>query len=157
MKVTQSCPTLCNPMDCSLLGSSVHGMARILEWVPISFSRGSSWPRDRTQVSHIAGRCFILWATGVVYNHSYNHSYYWQEKCTYQALHFSNLRIRLDTSTFISHSILIFTYDLLFVVETTKNKQTVSQSLDTSEKNVAQSNIEINKYFNTIVPVPFDI
>ena len=46
-------------------GSSVYGIlqARILEWVAISFSRGSSQPRDRTQVSHIAGRCFILWAT----------------------------------------------------------------------------------------------
>ena len=46
-------------------GSSVHGIlqARILEWVAISFSRGSSWPRDRTQVSQIAGRCFNLWAT----------------------------------------------------------------------------------------------
>ena len=46
-------------------GSSVHGIlqARILEWVAISFSRGSSWPRDQTQVSHIAGRRFNLWAT----------------------------------------------------------------------------------------------
>ena len=46
-------------------GSSVHGIlqARILEWVAISFSRGSSRPRDQTQVSHIAGRRFNLWAT----------------------------------------------------------------------------------------------
>ena len=53
------------PMDCSPPSSSVHGIlqARILEWVAISFSRGSSWPRDRTQVSHIAGRCFNLCAT----------------------------------------------------------------------------------------------
>ena len=49
----QSCPTLCSPMDCSLPGSSVHGIsqARILEWVATSFSRGSSWPRGRTCVS----------------------------------------------------------------------------------------------------------
>ena len=61
-EVTQSCPTLCNPVDPP--GSSIHGIlqARILEWAAISFSRGSSWPRDRTQVSHIAGRRFILWA-----------------------------------------------------------------------------------------------
>ena len=60
VKVTQSCPTLFNPMDCSLPGSSVHGIlqARILEWVAVPFSRGSSQPRDRTQVSHIAGRFF---------------------------------------------------------------------------------------------------
>ena len=53
---------LCDPMDCSLPGSSVHGIlqARILEWVAISFSRGSSQPRDQTWVSHIGGRCFNL-------------------------------------------------------------------------------------------------
>ena len=80
MKVTQLCLTLCDPMDCSPPGSSVHGIlqARILEWVAISFSRGSSQPSDRTQVSCIAdfdsgnlyfflGRlhstywCFMLW------------------------------------------------------------------------------------------------
>ena len=64
-EVTQLCPTLCNPRDFSLPGSSVHGIfqAKILEWVAISFSRGSSQPRDRTQVSHTAGRLFTVWAT----------------------------------------------------------------------------------------------
>ena len=64
-EVVQSCRTLCDPMDCSLPGSSVHGIlqARILEWVTISFSRGSSQPRDRTQVSCIGGRYFNLGAT----------------------------------------------------------------------------------------------
>ena len=64
-EVTQSCPTLCDPMDCSLPGSSVHGIlqTRILERFAISFSRGSSRPKDRTQVSRIVGRCFIVWAT----------------------------------------------------------------------------------------------
>ena len=64
-QVTQLCPTLCDPMDCSLPGSSTHGIfqARILEWVAISFSRGTSWPRDRSQVSCIVGRHFIVWAT----------------------------------------------------------------------------------------------
>ena len=52
-------------MDCSPPGCSVHGIfqARILEWVVIPFSRGSSWPRDRTQVSYIAGGFFTIWAT----------------------------------------------------------------------------------------------
>ena len=61
-EVAQSCPTLCDPVDCSLPGFSVHGIhqAGIVEWVTISFSRGSSQPRDRTRVSHIAGRCFNL-------------------------------------------------------------------------------------------------
>ena len=101
--VAQSCPTLCNPMDCSLPGSSVHGILqarilewvampphppgdlpnlgieprsptlqavlyclshqgspRILEWVAYPFSRGSSWPRDWTWVSCIAGRFFTV-------------------------------------------------------------------------------------------------
>ena len=63
--VAKSCPTLCNPMDCSPPGSSVHGIlqARILEWVAVPFSRGSSRPRDQTQVSCVAGRFFIVWAT----------------------------------------------------------------------------------------------
>ena len=52
-------------MDCSLPGSSVHGIlqARILEWVAFPFSRGSSQPRDQTQGSHIADRLFTSWAT----------------------------------------------------------------------------------------------
>ena len=64
-EVTQSCPTLCDPVDCSPQGYSVHGILqeRILEWIAISFSRGSSRPRDRTQVSCIASRRFNLWAT----------------------------------------------------------------------------------------------
>jgi len=65
LKVTQSCLTLCNPMDYSPPGSSVHGIlqARILEWVAIPFSRGSSWCRDQTQVSCTAGGFFTTWAT----------------------------------------------------------------------------------------------
>ena len=61
-KIAQLCLTLCDPMSCSLPGSSVHGIlqARILEWVAIPFSRGSSQPRDGTQVSHIAGVFFTV-------------------------------------------------------------------------------------------------
>ena len=73
--VTQSCPTLWDPMDYSLAGSFVCGgilQARILEWVAMPFSRGSSQPRDRTQVSHIAGSFFTIWATReVCYLHSF--------------------------------------------------------------------------------------
>ena len=60
MKVAQSCPTLCNPVD-----YTVHGIlqARILEWVAFPFPRRSSQPRDRTQVSHIASGFFTNWAT----------------------------------------------------------------------------------------------
>ena len=60
MKVTQSCPTIWDPMD-----FRVHGIlqARILEWVAVPFSRVSSQPRDQTQVSHIAGGFFTSWAS----------------------------------------------------------------------------------------------
>jgi len=59
VKVTQSCPTLCDPMD-----YTVHGIlqARILEWLAFPFCRGSSPPRDRTQVSHTIGGFFTNWA-----------------------------------------------------------------------------------------------
>ena len=52
-------------MDCSLPGSSIHGIfqARVLDWVAISFSRRSFQPRDQTQVSHIVGKHFTVWAT----------------------------------------------------------------------------------------------
>ena len=80
-KSLQSCLTLCDSMDCSPPGSSVHGIfqARILEWVAISFSRGSSWPRDWNHIScigrrilyhcatweaqeeHVKGRILLLW------------------------------------------------------------------------------------------------
>ena len=64
--VTQSRLILCDPMDCNPAGSSVHEIlqARILEWVAISFSRGSSQPRDWTQVSLIVGKFFTVRATG---------------------------------------------------------------------------------------------
>ena len=60
VKVVQSCLTLCDPM-----GYTVQGIlqAKILEWVAIPFSMGSSQPRDQTQVSHITGRFFTIWAT----------------------------------------------------------------------------------------------
>ena len=60
-KLCQLCPTLCDPMDYSPLGSSVHGIlqARILEWVAMSSSRGSSWPRDQTHVSYVS--CLGRW------------------------------------------------------------------------------------------------
>ena len=63
-EVAELCLTFCDPMEYSLPGSSLHGIlqARVLEWGAISLSRGSSRPRDRTQVSRIPGRRFNLWA-----------------------------------------------------------------------------------------------
>ena len=66
--VTQSCPTLCDPMDCNPPGSSVHGIsqARILEWGTISSSKESSWPSDQTQVSCITSVFFTIGVSLVV-------------------------------------------------------------------------------------------
>ena len=63
--VTQSCLTVCDPMDCSPPGSSVQGVlqARILEWVVMPSSKGSSQPGNQTQIFHIAGGFFTVWAT----------------------------------------------------------------------------------------------
>ena len=68
---------LCNPMDSSLPGLSLHGIfqATMLEWIAISFPRGSSWPRDWTWLSRIAGRLFTVWATGET------HGWYHAEFC----------------------------------------------------------------------------
>ena len=64
--VSRSVVSDCGPIDCSPPGSSVRGIlqARILGWVATPCSRGSSWPRDWTQVSSIAGGFFTVWATG---------------------------------------------------------------------------------------------
>ena len=65
MKVAQLCLTPCDPMGCRLPGSSVHRIlqARILEWVAVPFSRGSSWPRSQTGISSIVDGFFTIWAT----------------------------------------------------------------------------------------------
>ena len=70
-EVTQSCLTLCDPMNCNLSGSFVHGIfqARVLEWIAISISSGSSRPRSRTPVSHITGRSFTIWVTREAQNY----------------------------------------------------------------------------------------
>ena len=72
VKVAQSCPTLCDPMDCSPPGSSVLGIlqARTLEWVAILFYRGSSWPRGWTRVFCIAGKFLLSEPSGKpLYHH----------------------------------------------------------------------------------------
>ena len=65
----QLCPTLCDPMDGSLPSSSVHGIfqTRTLEWVATSLSSGSSWPRDWTHISCIAGRFFTCWVISIAH------------------------------------------------------------------------------------------
>ena len=71
----------CDPMDCSPPGSSVHGIfqARILEWIAISFSRGSSRPRSWTWVSYIAGRFFTDWAMREWWINKYLPHWHWNK------------------------------------------------------------------------------
>jgi len=74
--IAQACLTLCNPMDCSLPGSSVHGIfqARVLEWAAVSFSRGSSWSRDWTQSPALQTEAFPSEPPGKKYQNIYNWS-----------------------------------------------------------------------------------
>ena len=92
----------CDPMNCSLSGSFVHGILqeRILEWVAISFSRGSSQPRNRTRVSCIAERCFTDWAMRQVL--TYLH--------TFIFLFFFLLWVHADTSScsLVTHGSSLF-------------------------------------------------
>ena len=98
--VTQSNPTLCDPMACSPPGSSVHGIlqARILEWVAISFYMGSSWPRNWTGVSCIAGR----FSTSCLFNNKAAekavHCYY---PLTLRIVNFKSEKIVFQTENFL--------------------------------------------------------
>ena len=83
--VAQPGPTLCDPVDCSQPCSSIHGIfqARILEWVAISFSRGSSQPRDWARVAHIVSRCFTVWATREVLAWIWKYRVWWGDPCVH--------------------------------------------------------------------------
>ena len=110
-EVAQSCLTLCDPMDCSLPGSSVHGIfqARVLRWVAISFSRGSSWSRGWTQVSRSVGSHFIIWATREVLN---NPSFK-RECLTAEQLNAVFLFVCLGIYLFILLKIIYFNWRLI--------------------------------------------
>ena len=99
-EVAQSCPTLCDPMDCSLPGSSVHGnfQARVLEWAATSFSKGSSWPRDPafqagTLPSEPSGKSYskfmITWLT-IVCNKVFS-CHVWMSKVLISSIQFSSV------------------------------------------------------------------
>ena len=117
MKVAQSCPTLCDLTDCGPPGSSVHGIlqARILEWVAFPFSRGSSQPRDQTQVSCIAGGFFTIWATRKVQfknTWTYIHALWMYLSCQQQ-----NLQSKLCTFEIITKIIHFkFIYFFKFLI-----------------------------------------
>ena len=127
MLVTQSCPSLCDPMDCSPPGSSVHEIfqARILEWVAISFSRGSSQPRDGTQVTCTAGRLFIKWATREAYREWYMAVDLQKQDKSVRTVH--RWKIRWHICMFSWECRIIFKNEALGTDLVTKKKLTSSQ------------------------------
>ena len=100
-EVAQSCPTLCDPLDCSLPGSFLHGFSRQECWsgLSFSFSRGSSWPRDQTQVSRIPGRQFNLWATREAIT-EYNLSFYIKPHIEFELLIAYFVKLMFEGNTF---------------------------------------------------------
>ena len=91
---SQSCPTLCDLMYRSLPGSSVYGIlqARILEWVVIPFFRGSSQPRDWTQVSYITGRFFTIWVINMILS-KLNDPFFWNLWSVLKSIQYISLQI----------------------------------------------------------------
>ena len=106
----QSCPTLCDPMNCSLSGSSVHGILqeRILEWVAMPSSRGSSRPRDQTCISYISciGRQFLYHKSHLesLYISSSVHGILQKRILKWVAIPFSRGYSWLRDQTWVSHS-----------------------------------------------------
>ena len=118
MLVARPCLTLCNPMDCSPPGSSVHGIlqAIILEWAAILFSKESSWCRNWTWVSWIANRFFTTWATKeapkahwLIYAHAYHA---WDIVQQYNC-HFTDIWCVGKCTRFLSYYVIIFGHTLL--------------------------------------------
>ena len=111
--VAQLCPTLCDPVDCSPLGSSVLGMlqARVPEWVAIPFSRGSSQPKDQTWVSRIVGRFFYhLSHQGNTNNVEFSIKYRDEDSLSYLT---SNWKPRRDFSKMLTIKELSFFFFFL--------------------------------------------
>ena len=105
MSVAQSYPTLCDPMDCSPPGSSVHGIlqARVLKWVAIPFSRESSQPRDWIQVSCLAGRFFTIWATREAHVYTSVYKKHALKTDKQKVTMVSKQQTRLEASCFLYH------------------------------------------------------
>ena len=101
-EVAQSCLTLCNPVDCSLPGSSLHGIlqARILEWVSISFSRVSSRLRDRAHVSCTAGKHLTSEPPGKPLT--------WDEKDIYTLCQIPCIKLHVSNSVILISGLPIF-------------------------------------------------
>ena len=111
MKSLQSRPTLCDPVDWSPLGFSAHGILqerRIVEWVAIPFSRGSSWPRDRTQVSYM----LPAWAGGF-----FATSTIWEAQVYMYIFIFAKSRTWLSDFTFTFIRVCMHTYRASLVAQ----------------------------------------
>ena len=111
--VTKLCLTPLNPMDCSPLGSSMHGIsqAKILEQVAISFSRGTSWSRDQTCISCISRRVLYCWATRE--DHLYMHIYVIY-LCIYQYVY---IHIHTYVSLYIFAEYILYIYKCYIYIQ----------------------------------------
>ena len=108
--------TLCDPLDWSSPGFSVHGIlqARILEWVAIPSSKGSSWPRDQTQVSCITGRFFTIWPTREAYSFDYTELCWQSMSLLFNTLcSFSSKKPRLMDSEICVHITITYAYIII--------------------------------------------
>ena len=114
-EVAQSCLTICDPIGCSLPGSSVHGIfqAIVLEWVAISFSRESSQPRARTWVSRIVDRRFTVWATREVQTQQRGPKTYSHIMSGSSCLG-SKLAPREHSSAFVFNQLFLFDFSLQY-------------------------------------------
>ena len=102
----------------SFTSSFIHGIfqARVLEWVAISFSKGSSWPRDRTQVSLIAVRGFTVWAIRETHRH--------ESECLFDQLNYPNVRKNADNSVenyaVIEYNTILITIAIMLYIRSLK-------------------------------------
>ena len=112
-EVAQLYLTLCDPVDCSLPGSSIHGIfqARVLEWVAISFSRGSSRPRDQARISRIVDRRFTVWATRELCVFCFSFLFFF---------FFSSSKLKLFPAAFLI-SLSISLQEILLIVDNTSS------------------------------------
>ena len=144
LKVAQSCLTLCDPMDYSLPGSSVHGIlqAVLQEWVAVPFSSGSFQPRDQSQVSLFASRFFTIWATRETQLNSKQYTNISGVPCTNQFVSLHSSDARFETA-------------LIFLGLTYYHEKAGSRVVKTSEMNLHRPLVFLFLFSKSHVPTTY--